>query len=314
MRMRVYNFLPSIQGSFASLMGLIIHLVQRIGAGQMSGATQQSTTSHDSDNADLYGGIVLGVATIAALIVANSPLGPHYDALLHAKGEVRIGSIGLSKSLDHWINDGLMAIFFLLVGLEIKREAMQGALASARKAALPVIAAIGGFVVPAAIYAAANWSDPNALRGWAIPAATDIAFALGVSAMLGRAVPASLKTFLLALAIIDDLMAIIVIAIFYTADLSVVALALGGSRCRRPRCAESAGSPQACALSRRRPVHLGLRARIRRACNPGRRRGGLCDAAQQTRWASSSVGRQCRKERRLPGSMGSRFSPASDSR
>ena len=184
--------------------------------------------SHGSDNADLYGGIVLGVATIAALIVANSPLGHQYEALLQATGEVRIGSIGLSKSLEHWINDGLMAIFFLLIGLEIKREAVEGALASARKAALPVIAAIGGFIVPAALYAAVNWGDTQALRGWAVPAATDIAFALGVCAMLGRAVPASLKTFLLALAIIDDLMAIIVIAIFYTADLSVTALALGG--------------------------------------------------------------------------------------
>jgi NhaA family Na+:H+ antiporter len=194
----------------------------------MSGANQQLTTAHGSENTDLYGGIALGVATIAALIVANSPLGHHYEALLQMTGEVRIGSIGLSKSLEHWINDGLMAIFFLLVGLEIKREALQGALAGVRKAALPIVAAVGGFVVPAAIYAAVNWGDPNALRGWAVPAATDIAFAIGVCAMLGRAVPASLKTFLLALAIIDDLMAIIVIAIFHTADLSVLALALGG--------------------------------------------------------------------------------------
>jgi NhaA family Na+:H+ antiporter len=194
----------------------------------MSGANQQLTTTHGSENVDLYGGIALGVATIAALIVANSPLGHHYEAFLQMTGEVRIGSIGLSKSLEHWINDGLMAIFFLLVGLEIKREALQGALAGAKKAALPIVAAMGGFVVPAVIYAAVNWGDSNALRGWAVPAATDIAFAIGVCAMLGRAVPASLKTLLLALAIIDDLMAIIVIAIFYTADLSVVALALGG--------------------------------------------------------------------------------------
>jgi len=180
----------------------------------------------DSAKSDLYGGIILCVATIAALVVANSPLGPHYSALLEAKGEIRIGSIGLSKGLDHWINDGLMAIFFLLIGLEIKREALEGALSSVRQAALPIIAAIGGFAVPAAIYAAVNWSDAGALRGWAIPAATDIAFALGVCAMLGRAVPASLKTFLLALAIIDDLLAIVVIAIFYTAELSVTALAL----------------------------------------------------------------------------------------
>jgi NhaA family Na+:H+ antiporter len=128
-----------------------------------------------------------------------------------------------------------MAVFFLLVGLEIKREAIEGALASPKQAALPVIAAFGGFVTPAAIFAAVNWGDANALRGWAIPAATDIAFALGVCAMLGRKVPASLKTFLLALAIIDDLMAIIVIAIFYTADLSVTALALGGLGVARSR-------------------------------------------------------------------------------
>jgi Na+:H+ antiporter, NhaA family len=188
----------------------------------------QVSQPHGSDNADLYGGIVLGVATIAALIVANSPLGHQYEALLQATGEVRIGSIGLSKSLEHWINDGLMAIFFLLVGLEIKREAVEGALASVRQAALPIIAAIGGFILPAAIYAAANWGDAQALRGWAVPAATDIAFALGVCAILGPRVPPSLKTFLLALAIIDDLMAIIVIAIFYTDNLSVTALALGG--------------------------------------------------------------------------------------
>ena len=111
----------------------------------MSGDTQQSTTSYGSENTDLYGGIVLGVATIAALVVANSPLGHQYEALLHSTGEVRIGSIGLAKSLEHWINDGLMAIFFLLIGLEIKREAMQGALASVKQAALPVAAATGGF-------------------------------------------------------------------------------------------------------------------------------------------------------------------------
>ena len=181
-----------------------------------------------SDKTGLYGGAVLGLAAIAALVVANSPFGADYEALLRMTGEVRIGSIGLSKTVDHWINDGLMAVFFLLVGLEIKREVMEGALASAKQAALPVIAAFGGFVTPAAIYAAVNWGEPQALRGWAIPAATDIAFALGVCAMLGRKVPASLKAFLLALAIIDDLMAIVVIAIFYTSDLSVLALALGG--------------------------------------------------------------------------------------
>jgi NhaA family Na+:H+ antiporter len=184
--------------------------------------------AQNSDQADLFGGIALGIATLAALLTANSALGPQYNALIHATAEVRVGSIGLSKSLEHWINDGLMAIFFLLVGLEIKREVIEGSLAGVQKAALPVLAAIGGFIVPTLFYAALNWGDSEALRGWAVPAATDIAFAIGICALLGRAVPASLKMFLLALAIIDDLMAIIIIAIFYTDDLSAVALMLGG--------------------------------------------------------------------------------------
>jgi Na+:H+ antiporter, NhaA family len=184
--------------------------------------------AHENDNADLFGGIALGLATLAALVIANSPVGPHYSALIHETAEIRIGSIGLSKSLEHWINDGLMAIFFLLVGLEIKREAMEGSLASLRKAALPIIAAVGGFVVPEALYGALNWGDPQALRGFAIPAATDIAFAIGICALLGPAVPPVMKMFLLALAIIDDLMAIIVIAIFYTDELSTLSLLLGG--------------------------------------------------------------------------------------
>src|SRR5580704_12559246 len=157
-----------------------------------------SAVPQASDKADLYGGIALGIATLAALIVANSSLGPQYRALLDATGEIRVGSVGLSKSLEHWINDGLMAIFFMLVGLEIKREGVEGALAGVQKAALPVIAAVGGFIVPAVIYAAVNWGDAQALRGWAIPAATDIAFAIGICALLGRAIPTSLKTFLLA--------------------------------------------------------------------------------------------------------------------
>jgi Na+:H+ antiporter, NhaA family len=181
-----------------------------------------------SDKADLVGGIILAVATLAALLAANSPLAPHYSALLHAAGEVRIGSIGLAKSLEHWVNDGLMAIFFLFVGLEIKREFIEGSLADVRKAALPVIAAVGGFVLPAAFYVAVNWGDVEALRGWAVPVATDIAFAVAICAVLGRIVPASLKTFLLALAIIDDLMGIVAIALFYTDQLSGLALTLAG--------------------------------------------------------------------------------------
>ena len=182
----------------------------------------------NTDNADFFGGIALGAATLAALFFANSPLSPQYNALIHATTEIRIGSIGLSKSLEHWINDGLMAIFFLLVGLEIKREVIEGSLAGVQKAALPIMGAIGGFVIPTVFYTALNWGDVEALRGWAVPAATDIAFAIGICTLLGRTVPASLKMFLLALAIIDDLMAIIVIAIFYTDDLSAPALLLGG--------------------------------------------------------------------------------------
>jgi NhaA family Na+:H+ antiporter len=182
--------------------------------------------SHDSKT-DLYGGIVLGIATLAALILANSPLASQYGALLQATGEIRIGSLALSKTVEHWINDGLMAVFFLLMGLEIKREVMEGELSSRRGATLPAIAAVGGFAVPAAIYAAINWGPGQALSGWAIPCATDIAFVLGLCAVLGRAVPPALKTFLLALAIIDDLLAIVVIAIFYTDNLSTAALALG---------------------------------------------------------------------------------------
>lgn len=175
------------------------------------------------------GGVVLCIAAILALIVANSPLGPAYDHLLHTSVTLGFPPAGLTKSALHWINDGLMAIFFFLVGLEIKRELTVGALKSAKTAALPVIAAGGGMVAPALIYVAINWNDPIALRGWAIPAATDIAFAMGVLAVLGSRVPVALKVFLLALAIIDDLGAILIIAFFYTSHLSLTALGLAAS-------------------------------------------------------------------------------------
>src|SRR6202165_6300352 len=125
--------------------------------------------AQNSDQADLFGGIALGIAALAALLIANSAGGPQYHALIHTTAEIRIGSIGLSKSLEHWINDGLMAIFFLLVGLEIKREVIEGSLAGMQKAALPVIAAIGGFVVPALFYDALNWSNSAGLGGRANP-------------------------------------------------------------------------------------------------------------------------------------------------
>lgn len=172
------------------------------------------------------GGIILCLAAILALAVANSPFAAHYDQFLHLRLTLGLSPLSLTKSLGHWINDGLMAVFFFLVGLEIKRELMVGALSSAKTAALPIFAAIGGMAVPALIYAVINWDNPVALQGWAIPAATDIAFAIGVMALLGNRVPTALKVFLLALAIIDDLGAIIVIAIFYTSELSVLALFL----------------------------------------------------------------------------------------
>ena len=174
-------------------------------------------------------GILVMSAAVLALIVDNSPLSTLYGALLDTPVALRIGAFSLDKTLLAFINDGLMAVFFLLIGLEIKREIISGELATREQALLPVLAAVGGMVVPALIYVAINRGDAAALRGWAIPAATDIAFALGVLALLGRRVPASLKVFLLALAIIDDLGAIIIIAIFYTADLSVSALAMAAA-------------------------------------------------------------------------------------
>ncbi|MGY0217534.1 Na+/H+ antiporter NhaA [Endozoicomonadaceae bacterium StTr2] len=174
------------------------------------------------------GGILLAAASLLALIVANTPLVSWYDLLLHSKLEISFADYGIDKSLLHWINDFLMAIFFLTIGLEVKREFVSGELSSPSQVVLPAIAAVAGMVVPAMIYAFMNQHDPEALSGWAIPAATDIAFALGVLALLGKRVPTSLKVFLLALAIIDDLGAIIIIALFYTNDLSQTSLILAG--------------------------------------------------------------------------------------
>ena len=165
-------------------------------------------------------------AAIAALVLANSPLADAVDGLLRIRFGLSWGPLDLNKPLLLWINDGLMALFFLLVGLEIKREVVEGALSQPSQIALPVVGALGGMVAPAAVYVAVTWSDPTAMRGWAIPAATDIAFSLGVLAALGSRVPLALKVFLTTLAIVDDLGAIVVIAIFYTSDLSPVALGL----------------------------------------------------------------------------------------
>ncbi|MEO1281191.1 MAG: Na+/H+ antiporter NhaA [Pseudomonadota bacterium] len=173
------------------------------------------------------GGVILLLAAISALVLANSPLSGTYQAFLNTPVTVRIGDLNIDKPLLLWINDGLMAIFFFLVGLEIKRELLVGELSSTRTATLPAIAAFGGILVPALIYVAINAGDPVALNGWAIPAATDIAFAVGLLAVLGSRIPPALKAFLLAVAIIDDLAAIIIIAVFYTAELSLTALAIG---------------------------------------------------------------------------------------
>lgn len=169
-------------------------------------------------DSEAAGGIVLMASAALALVIANSPAVGAYQSALHAY----IGPM----SVAHWINDGLMAVFFLLVGLEIKRESVEGQLATWSNRALPGIAAAGGMAVPAAIYLAFNMQSPDTVRGWAVPTATDIAFALGVLSLLGSRVPAAMKVFLAALAIIDDLGAVIIIAVFYTADISTLYLGL----------------------------------------------------------------------------------------
>lgn len=165
------------------------------------------------------GGILLVITAAIAMTIANSPLADLYQGTLH--------TYVMGMSISHWINDGLMAVFFLLIGLEVKRELLEGALKSKETAIFPAIAAVGGMLAPALVYVLFNSGDPDAIQGWAIPAATDIAFALGIMALLGKRVPVSLKVFLLALAIIDDLGVVVIIALFYTSDLSTTALAVG---------------------------------------------------------------------------------------
>ena len=173
-------------------------------------------------------GIILIFVTIVALIFSNTFLSEFYNTFLHTKIEFRVGtSLEISKPLILWVNDGLMAIFFLMIGLEIKRELILGHLSKLSHVTLPLIGALGGMVVPALVFAALNSNDDFALRGWAIPTATDIAFALGILSLLGKRVPTSLKIFLMALAIFDDLGAILIIAFFYTAELSVISLVFG---------------------------------------------------------------------------------------
>ncbi|CAG9000176.1 MAG: Na(+)/H(+) antiporter NhaA [Candidatus Celerinatantimonas neptuna] len=173
-------------------------------------------------------GILLIIAAVAAMLMANSPLKDAYVHLFETPLQVRIDGLNIDKPLSLWVNDGLMAIFFLVIGLEVKREVLEGALSNWRTASLPIFAAVGGMVVPALIYLFFNHDSVALKDGWAIPAATDIAFALGIMALLGKRVPASLKVFLLALAIADDLGVVIIIALFYTKGLSLVALAWAG--------------------------------------------------------------------------------------
>ena len=169
-------------------------------------------------------GIILMFAAVAAMIIANSPFVPYYDMLLNIPVQVSVGSFEIAKPLLLWINDGLMALFFFLVGLELKREFLEGDLSKPGQVTLPAIGALGGMLVPALCYVAFNYNDPEAINGWAIPTATDIAFALGILSVIGSKVPLQLKVFLTSLAIFDDLGAIIVIALFYTDQLSMLSL------------------------------------------------------------------------------------------
>jgi len=172
------------------------------------------------------GGIVLALAAIAAMIIANSPLNSWYEGFIHAPVAIQIGGFAIAKDAHHWINDGLMAIFFFLVGLELKREVLIGELSNVKQIILPAGAALGGMIAPAIVYLLFNYNEPEFWKGWAIPAATDIAFALGILSLLGNRVPNSLKVFLVSIAIFDDIGAILIIALFYTSDLSLQSLAL----------------------------------------------------------------------------------------
>ncbi len=185
------------------------------------------TAVHDFMKLESAGGVLLLAAAVIAMLVANSPLAALYDTLLDTTVAIQVGTLSIDKPLLLWINDGLMAVFFLLIGLEIKREVMEGELSSISQIILPGIGALGGMVVPAAIYVWLNWGDPIALDGWAIPIVTDIAFALALLSVFGSRVPTMLKVFLLTLAIFDDLAAIIIIALFYSGDLSPHALFIG---------------------------------------------------------------------------------------
>ncbi|SHJ17944.1 sodium/proton antiporter, NhaA family (TC 2.A.33.1.1) [Malonomonas rubra DSM 5091] len=174
------------------------------------------------------GGILLIISALAAIILANSPLEHYYNLLISTPVQVRVGALDIAKPLLLWVNDGMMAIFFLLVGLELKREVLRGELSQLSNMVLPGLGAVGGMLVPALFYLIFNWQDPAARQGWAVPAATDIAFALGVLSLLGSRVPTSVKVFLTSLAIFDDIGAILIIALFYTSNISLGMLIVAG--------------------------------------------------------------------------------------
>jgi Na+:H+ antiporter, NhaA family len=216
----------------------------------------------DFANKQASGGIVLIIAAAVALIWANSSWGESYVALWHTKLSVGVGDFSISKDLTHWINDGLMAVFFLVVGLEIKREVLVGELSSVGNAALPVVAALGGAVVPALIYFAIN-AGTEGSAGWGIPMATDIAFALGVLALLGQRAPTALKVLLTALAIVDDIVAVLVIALFYTSEIS---WGLWGSG---PRSSRRSSWPMCLAWAGRSSTRCWGRGYGSASCSPG---------------------------------------------
>jgi len=182
------------------------------------------STVRDFMRLESAGGILLLLSTLLAMLIANSPLSHFYEGFLDTTIAVQVGALEINKPFLLWVNDGLMAVFFFLIGLEIKREIVEGELSSFSQVVLPGVGALGGMIVPAAFYAWLNWGDSVALEGWAIPVATDIAFALALLGVFGSRVPIALKVFLLTLAIFDDLAAIVIIALFYSGDLSLGAL------------------------------------------------------------------------------------------
>lgn len=214
--------------------------------------------------------ILLILFAVLAMLLKNSALSDAYNHFLEMEIEVRAENFAIEKPLLLWVNDGLMAVFFFLVGLELKMEIFDGQLRNPANVVLPVAGAIGGFLVPAGIYLLLNYTNPVVANGWAIPTATDIAFTLGILALLGDRVPASLKLFLLTLAIVDDLFGIIVIAVFYTSKLSLATLSLASVGLDRH------GNPQPQAHHPHRPlpalraVRMGVFSQVRRPCHTGR--------------------------------------------